>query len=183
MTRALFVALALAAAGCVAAEEEAPAEPPTLPVCTDCEPPCEEAPCEAGAEPRATALSYAGRTPGYACVRALQCQDVQEGSFLGPPFGDGRPLRLMGNVSWSAQSDATRSFVVQMVVDMGDGWEWDPTREPEARGGSPVLVDWDLAQYPPGTLFSVYVETGTGTEHAWVAQSQDYTFEGVFVDA
>lgn len=180
--RAPLVLLVLLLAGCVAEKPDASGPSPTVADCDDCGG-CGAADLCAAPPPTPVVepLVYDGRTPGYACLRALQCADLQEGEFLGPAFGSATPLRLVGNVTWSAASEATASFVVELVVDMGNGWEWDPEREPESSGASPVAVDWDLAPYPPGTRFSVYVETGTGTEAGWVAPAQDYRFDGVFL--
>lgn len=178
--RASLGLLVLFLAGCVSEEPEPPAPATRVEACRDCDE-CSIALCAGPLpEPVVEPVAYEGRTPGYACVRALQCADLQEGEFLGPAFGSATPHRLVGNVTWSAESPAAERFVVELVVDMGSGWEWDPEREPESSGASPVLVDWDLTPYPPGTRFSVYVETGTGTEAGWVAPSQDYRFDGVF---
>lgn len=173
-----FVVLLLA--GCVSEEPEPTGPPPTVEGCRGCDE-CSLALC-AGPPPAPVVerVAYEGRTPGYACVRPLPCADLQEGEFLGPAFGSAAPLGLVGNVTWSAESPAAERFVVQLVVDMGSGWEWDPQREPESSGASPLSVEWDLTPYPAGTRFSVYVETGTGTEAGWVAPSQDYRFDGVF---
>lgn len=193
--------LAAATAGCLGSEEPAaevventscPADAP----CQDCS---AEADCLAWTpEPNATALpatvravpfEFTGNTGGALCPPAgrSHCVTIEESRIDAPELQGAQPLALVANVTWTAATPATTEFYVSVLVDQGEGWEWDPETSPSIAGASPIAVDWDLSAYPPGAKFLLYFECyqalDAGGQHASVVLPQDFAVAGAFMHA
>lgn len=197
-------ALAAMAAGCLAAEEPPPEEilettcDAALPACCfDCgECTLESSSLCAWSEPPAPvreAWTHRGSSGTAVCpllpVRAAFGHCV----FLQPPEGtppelaaQGPPLSLHANVTSPSGTASAQEAYLSLLVDMGDGWTWDPEREPGYSGALPAVLDWDLSAYPAGTRFQLWVETGVaaaapGPTGAWVVAPMEVEASGEFV--
>lgn len=160
-------------AGCQAdgscgAQEPLPAGPPPLPAVVT------------------TPFEFTGNTGGSVCpppVVRSHCVTLQESRVDAPELQGERPLAVHANVTWSASTPATETFYVSILVDQGEGWEWDPETSPHLEGTSPVVVDWDLSRYPAGAKFLLYFECYQAAPAGSVALPQDFAVSGAFVHA
>lgn len=105
--------------------------------------------------PVATPVSYSGKTPAGACVfMAGVCQFPQGGTedyhMLDPIAGQAKTLALQ--VTYGEQAPGM-TFYVGVCMGEDEGAECLDYQT----GPSPLVVEFDLSGYPPGTAFGISV--------------------------
>lgn len=128
-------------------------------------------------------FAYEGSTGAVLCppipARAFaHCVTLQPARGEAPEMSVPTPRRLVATLT-SETGPADAPFYVSLVVDVGEGWTWDPDREPGAEGSAPLEVDWDLSSYPADAKFLFYVEAGRPVGPTAAGVDQDYAVEGV----
>ena len=105
--------------------------------------------------PVATPIAYSGRTPASVCqFIAGQCLDAQPGTedfhMLDPVEGQGKLLALQ--VTYGEQAPGM-DFYVGVCFGPDEGTQCTEYQT----GPSPLVVEFDLSSYPPGTPFGISV--------------------------
>lgn len=189
--RALLpAALLLLAAGCVGTEEpvtESAAREPDVELgvcpeegCAGAADPLETAREEAA--PVAEAFRFEGRTGTSACAvteAAVQCGRAVAPEWAPPALASGRPLAFQATVTSDDPLAAEHEYYLSLWVDLGNGWEWDPEREPVTTGPVPLAADWDVSAYPAGAKFLLWVEAYRHEGPLYVVADQPYAAEGM----
>lgn len=201
MRRTAALLLALLATGCVGTEPESE----VLPACDD---DCGECPatwdcavtcfdcgeCADGEAiplcapppppPEMVAFRFEGRTGTSACLitpAAAECARGVAPDWAPPEVQAHQPLALHANITSTDLLAAEHEYYASLWVDEGDGWTWDPEREPITTGPVPLALSWDLAAYPPGTKFLLWVEAYRMAGPAYLVADHAYAAEGALV--
>lgn len=127
-------------------------------------------------------FSYEGSTGTAICPPALRagfahCVSLQAGDGAAPEMQVPTPLRLAATLTGDARPGG-QPFYVSLLVDVGEGWTWDPAREPSAEGEPPLAVDWDLSAYPRDAKFMFYVESAQAVGPVTFVVDRAYAVEG-----
>lgn len=159
-------------AGCLDSEPSAPAPAPASDDSGDLEEEKTTTPAPKPATPKpvtpkpperqvvAIPFAYNGSTQAGACVQGpnlSECRFPVAGTAIAPLMGDGNPLRLVANVTWTGATPATETLHASLAFKQGENWTVFDYPGWSFTGKSPLAVAWDLRGAPPGITWGIAV--------------------------